>query len=270
MFGRPLIVSVLGLGLAACGPKPLEPRDPTPGVAHFRFVTYNVHFPAARDPSIIAAIRATNGDVVCLQETNPAWTEALSAELPDDYPYMVFQPLEGADGLGILSRFPLVDYGLLPRLEGWHPAWHVTVETPAGPVEVLNLHLRAMFDRSGNPIKSLLSTGSDHVNEVETFSASLDSTLPRVELGDFNEGVNGHSVAYLEGRGFQNALPLYHPGQPTWIGASVGDQLEMTVDHVLFDAHFESLNAFVIDSGDSDHLPVVAHLEATDSWGGAP
>ena len=43
----------------------------------------------------------------------------------------------------------------------------------------------------------------------------------------------------------------------------------MTIDHILFDRAFVPLNAYVLDSGNSDHLPVVAHLEASDVWNGA-
>jgi endonuclease/exonuclease/phosphatase family metal-dependent hydrolase len=252
-----------------CGEPPLEPRDPTPGVAHFRFTTYNVHYPEARDSSTIAAIRATHGDIVCLQETNAEWRDSLFMAFANDYPYIVFQELEEASGLGVLSRFPLIDQGILEHAEGWHPGWHLTVETPAGPIELLHVHLRASFDGEGNPITSYLNTGTDHVQQVRSYVKHLSAELPRVVLGDFNEGIDGASIEFLEGKGYRNALPLYHPGQPTWLGTSVGEELELTVDHVLFDRRFAPLNAYALNRGGSDHLPVVAHLEAARGWGGA-
>lgn len=253
-----------------CGERPLEPRDPTPGVAHFRFVSYNVHFTEPRDRGTLTAIARADGDIVGLQETTPAWRDSLAAEFADDYPYLLFYPLEGADGIGLFSRFPVEDHGLLPQPEGWHPAWYLTIETPAGPIELLNVHLRASFDRDGGPVSSLVSTGDDHVEEIRAFTQALDPTLPRIVLGDFNEGVDGKSVEYLEQRGYRNALPLYHPGQPTWIGTSLSDQLELTVDHVMFDGRFAPLDSYVVGRGGSDHFPVVAHLEAARGWGGAP
>jgi len=269
MLGRSLpgrLVLVLSLLVVGCGERPLEPRDPTPGVPHYRFVTYNVHFPEARDGKTLDAVRRTNGDVICLQETNLAWSEALSSALADEYPFMLFKPLEGADGLGVLSRFPLADLGLLPRPEGWHPAWYVMVETPAGPVQLLNVHLRAAFDAEGDPASSFFGTGADHLDEIRSFTKVLDSGAPRIVLGDFNEGVDGDAVRHLENGPYRNALPLYHPGQPTWRGSSVAGALEMTVDHILFDGWFEPLNAYILDRGNSDHLPVVAHLEASKKW----
>jgi hypothetical protein len=34
-------------------------------------------------------------------------------------------------------------------------------------------------------------------------------------------------------------------------------------DHILFDGSFEPIDAWVVRAGSSDHLPVVAHLEAS-------
>ena len=36
--------------------------------------------------------------------------------------------------------------------------------------------------------------------------------------------------------------------------------------HILFDDAFVSLNAWVTQSGHSDHLPVLAHLEVSPNW----
>ena len=93
--------------------------------------------------------------------------------------------------------------------------------------------------------------------------------VPTLVLGDFNEGVGGVAVEYLEDRGYTNALPLYRPGQFTWRGNSVANQFTQTLDHVLFDSSFEPLNAWVTDTGGSDHLPVVVHLEQAFDWAAA-
>jgi endonuclease/exonuclease/phosphatase family metal-dependent hydrolase len=80
-------------------------------------------------------------------------------------------------------------------------------------------------------------------------------------VGDFNEDEEGSAVRYLEGRGYRNALPLYHPGQGTWRYPSVAGQLEKMIDHILFDARLQPLNAWIRRIGRSDHMPVFAHLE---------
>jgi endonuclease/exonuclease/phosphatase family metal-dependent hydrolase len=38
--------------------------------------------------------------------------------------------------------------------------------------------------------------------------------------------------------------------------------MEQTIDHVLFDHAFIPLNSWVENIGHSDHMPVLAHVEA--------
>jgi len=46
----------------------------------------------------------------------------------------------------------------------------------------------------------------------------------------------------------------------------VSGELSLTIDHILFDAALLPLNAWISDAGDSDHYPVVAHVEAAYRW----
>jgi hypothetical protein len=147
------------------------------------------------------------------------------------------------------------------RIENWHPAWIVRVETPGGTVQLLTVHLRALFDGSGGPAASFFDTASDHVGEIESFKDHLDPALPTIVLGDFNEGTNGDAVRAVEARGLSNLLPLFHPGQFTWRGTSLGNALELSVDHILVDGSFVPLDTWVDRRGHSDHIPVIAHLE---------
>lgn len=262
-------MALVSLALAGCGERPLEPRDPTPGVPHYVFQTYNVEAGDDGDPATIDAIGKGNADIVCLQETTPEFEAVLRPRYADEYPYQLYQhnlPDAGAAGLSVLSRFPVTDSGWHPGPNGWHPAWHVIVETPGGKLQILLLHLRSKHDGNGNVVSSYLSANEDHVYEVDLFVKQCTNGLPTIVLGDFNEGVDGSAVEYLEDRGYRNALPLYHPGQPTWRGHSVANQFSQTLDHILFDSGFEPLNAWVNDIGHSDHIPVLAHLEAAYAW----
>ncbi|HEX2880589.1 MAG TPA: endonuclease/exonuclease/phosphatase family protein [Polyangiaceae bacterium] len=215
----------------------------------------------ASQQSSLEAVGAADADLVCLQEVTPDWEVALRARYGAKYPYMLFHTDGGAAGLAALSRFPLTDLGLREGPGGWHPAWHFLAENPGDTLQVINVHLRSLLSGDGNPVQSYLSTGSDHLRQIESFTADSDAQLSTIVLGDFNEDPDGSAVRYLERLGFQNALPLYHPGQPTWRYGSVGDQLSKTFDHILFDQSLRSLNSWVVQQGASDHLPVVAHLE---------
>ena len=145
---------------------------------------------------------------------------------------------------------------------GWHPAWHLLVDTPQGTVDVLDVHLRNAISDNGGTIHSYLTTASDHRLEIAAFEQARPlPDLPSIVLGDFNEGPEGGAVHYLEEAGYRDALPLFHPGQPTWRYHSIANQFTQELDHILFDDAFEPLDAWVINGGGSDHLPVVAHLQ---------
>lgn len=248
----------LALALVACA-APLEPRRPD-GKPHLTVATFNVYFPAWRDEATVRAVGATNADVVLLQEVDPGWEDVLRERYASRYAHLLFQTRGGSRGLAVLSRYPVEDGGIVVApARGFHFAWILHLDTPMGRVQALNLHLRSALRGSGSALENYFSMGSDHGEEVRSFVAHL-SGEPTIVVGDFNEGPDGPSLAWLERRGFRNALPLFHPGQPTWRGRSVAAQFQMSIDHVLFDGTFEPLDAYVVQEGNSDHFPVVAWL----------
>ena len=224
-------------------------------------MTYNIELGAKGEASTLDSIGAVNADIACLQEVTPAAELAMRERFTELYPYQLFEPQGGAGGLAVLSRFPLEDRGLLLAPEDWHPSWRVDAQSPAGPVQLLNIHLRSLFSADTGPLRSYLSTDADHLTEMKQFEQHCDDSLPAVVLGDFNEGVTGDAVQFLEQQGFRNLLPAFHPGQPTWRFPAVGGQLQKTYDHIFVDDHLQPLNAWVETRGQSDHLPVIAHVE---------
>jgi endonuclease/exonuclease/phosphatase family metal-dependent hydrolase len=185
------------------------------------------------------------------------------------FPYRAFKAdiNGGAAGLGILSHYPVRDGGWHAGPNGWHPSWQHLVDTPHGSISIVNIHLRNATGENGNTVQSYLRTEADHLYEIKEFTARCTSVMPTLVAGDFNEGTTGAAIRYLEENGYQNILPLYHPGQPTWrYDKTVGGQFTQTLDHILFDKSFESLNAWVTTAGGSDHLPVMAHLQAAGDW----
>lgn len=249
------------LGAACTAPPPLTPREPAEGTSSYVVMTYNVHRDRANDASTLEAIGASNADIICLQEPTHAWERVIRARYAEAYPHMLFHPADDAGGLAILSRFPLEDDGVINVEDEWHPAWHAIVHTPAGKLQVMNVHLRAAFDGKSNPVSSYAQTGRDHVTQMTSYMSETHEAMPTIVLGDFNESPRGDTLRMLEARGFRNALRLFHPGQFTWRVRSLADSLDMAIDHILFDDAFEPLNAWVERLGNSDHFPVVAHLE---------
>lgn len=224
-------------------------------------MSYNIELTSASAPTTLAAIGGSDADILALQEVTHDTEAILRERYAAEYPHQLFHSAGGAGGLALLSRFPLTDRGVLPGPGGWHPAWHVEVEMPGLRLQLLNLHLRAVFSADTGILRSYLDTDRDHLLQIDDFASRLDPELSTVVLGDFNEGTDGEAIGYLEARGFSNILPEFHPGQPTWRFRSVGNQFETTFDHILYDESLRPLNAWVEWKGASDHLPVLAHLE---------
>jgi len=264
-----LTAAILFAAIACVDPPEMTPRAPTPGVPHVTVTSFNVNLKQYTDPTTVEAVGATEADVVCLQEVNTGWREVLRSRWHETYPFMAFEG-EASGGLAVLSKYPFRDLGVRSGFDGWHPAWHVVVDGPIGPLQILQVHLRPPYDRSAG-VTSLLDVDQAHLKEIDGFSAECDGALPTIVLGDFNESVDGPAIRYLEDRGFVNALPAFRPGQETWryerglYGQTVG-----TLDHVLYDAaRLTPLNAYVKYVGRSDHLPVTLLVEAIPGVGDA-
>lgn len=256
-----LLPAALALLAGCVEPPAMSPRAPTPGVPHVTITSFNVDLHRYDDPSTVDAIGATDADIVCLQEVNDGWRKVLRTTWHDEYPFMAFEG-EASSGLAVLSRYPFVDLGVHDGLDGWHPAWHIQVDSPIGALQVLQVHLRAPYTRRSG-VGGLVGVDDDHLAEIGRFSEACDDDLPTVVLGDFNEGTEGPAVQHLEELGFINALPAFRPGQETWRYArSLYGQTIDTLDHILYDpARLDPLDAFVKYVGRSDHLPVTVKLE---------
>jgi endonuclease/exonuclease/phosphatase family metal-dependent hydrolase len=260
-----IALAATGLLSAGCVEPPLRPRDPTPGVPHFSVTTFNVNLDMARDRATIAAVGAADADVVCLEESNATWEASLRAAYGRRYPYMLFRNAgRSAGGLAVLSRFPLHDEDLVPAFHASHPAWHVVVESPMGPVRLLVVHLRPLATSKEGYVTSYLNVDQEHAQEITYIEDHCQKDLPTLVLGDFNEDDDGAAVSYLCHNGFTDALSLFHPGQETWRMPSLLDQAVLTLDHVLYDEHFRPLNAYVMEVGNSDHMPVTVVVEQAD------
>ena len=261
-IARFAVPALVALAVSACVEPPmLSPRAPTPGVPHVSITSFNVNLDLFDDPSTVAAVGASDADVVCLQEVNAGWRDVLRTTWHETYPYMAFEG-DASGGLAVLSRYPFVDRGVHVALEDWHPAWHIEVDSPIGPLQVLQVHLRPPYSRQEG-IGGLFDVDQDHLTEITGYSAECDAEVATVVLGDFNEGIDGPAIRQLEAEGYVNALPAFRPGQETWrYGRGLYGQTVDTIDHVLYEsARLDPLNAFVKKVGNSDHLPVTVLLE---------
>jgi vancomycin resistance protein VanJ len=245
----------------------LLPRN-TPAEATARapitVAIYNILSSTSDPARVKAVITSLDADVIGLVEVGPAHTQFLATELADQYPYQALHPSSPFHGVGLLSRYPIVQENIfLPFVDSMSylhtvlniGGQHVTVYVvhPARPSDVIS------------PF-----TYDDERRDAEITILCDDylayETGPLIVLGDFN--MSDQSNAYRQvddllddafrqvGQGmgftFPDALSWSVPHLP----------LLVRIDYVWHNDDFRARDAFVAeDSGTSDHRPVVARLE---------
>ena len=129
---------------------PAERPQATVDGPNLRMMTYNVNFGGAAIDLAVAAIAEADADLVCLQETTPAWEQELRGALAGIYPRMEFRHSGGAGGQAILSKYELQEVAYVRETPGWFPGWIIKAKTPVGVVQVVNVHLRPPLSERGS------------------------------------------------------------------------------------------------------------------------
>jgi endonuclease/exonuclease/phosphatase family metal-dependent hydrolase len=174
---------------------------------------------------------------------------------------MIFRHTGGAGGMAILSRQPVSDVAYEQPVEGWFPGWAVVVQTPAGELQILNVHLHPpLSDRGSVSVQAYYQTQSARRSEIEQLYGTLAADLPTVVMGDFNENDGGRALRFLEQKGFQDALREFDPSTDTWRWRTSLMTVTGRYDHILYSRHLRCFDAQVLEQGASDHLPVLTVL----------
>jgi len=233
-----------------------------PTAPHLRVLTYNVNWGGARPDLAAEIIQLSGAEIVCLQETTPQWEQHLRQALGREYRFMQFRDSKHrmGGGLGFLAKVPAQEVAYIPSETTWFDGWIMKFETPLGPVQVINVHLRPPISDRGSWVSGYFSTDDDRRLEMEKFYASREPQTPVLVMGDFNDGESSSVVRWLEHKGMANALPQFDRYHPTWQWQTSVVTLKRRMDHILYSPEFDCTAARVIPAGASDHFPVEAIL----------
>lgn len=221
---------------------------------------YNVNYGIAGDEETLAAIGATNADVIFLEETNSEWERAIRKAHSRTWPHQTYLHAAAAGGMAVLSKRPIEVREELPNENGWFTALRVITRTPVGPLQALVVHLHPPVSEDGDWVKGYLSTGPTRRAELQSWLPSLERGMATIVVGDFNEGTSGEAMKWLEAQGLRTVLPEFKPRAKTWQWPVGPLMLSAQLDHVAYDVHLEPLDARVIKAGRSDHFPVIAEF----------
>jgi len=241
-----------------------------------RVVTYNIHSCVDQNRKVncgkfTGIIEALQADIIALQEVDARNIEGesrnqaavLAHKLQMNY---IFFPAENtglrAFGLAVLSRFPIAEShgGLLPQLYARlkprkRAALRATLQSPAGPLHIINAHLSLFKLERRRQLKTLL--GRDWL-------ASVPTGEPVIFCGDLNAGPLSGTYRKLSRHltDVQKAIKVtegaaahatFHSRSPLF-----------RIDHIFVSPHFRTVSVEAIKTPDtqtaSDHLPLKADL----------
>jgi endonuclease/exonuclease/phosphatase (EEP) superfamily protein YafD len=241
----------------------LHPARAEDAASPLRLVTYNVNFANPDVEASLSAIAAADADVVLLQEITADWQRALARRFAHQYPHQLFHlHVRAPGGLAVLSKHALRGDLMLPSPNRtWFPAEFVVVAGPFGPVQILHVHLRPAID-GDSWLKGFITTPPLRRKEIESYWPRLAHDVPTIVAGDFNEDATGSALAFLAARGLTR---IATSGPNTWhyevtSRGRTSDGLAADVDHVLVDGSLVGRDGRVLDSGTSDHRPVVVTI----------
>lgn len=228
-----------------------------------RVVTYNVNWMNGdwkhhKPLKTIATIKHIRADIVLLQETTPRWQRLVNKHLAATYRYRYFKHYENAGGLAVLSKYPVHSLAFEPHKHGWHPFWIVKIDTPRGPIQIVNLHLNPRIDKDQNVGffgYHTFATAHIRLRETKEILEAINPRYPTLIAGDFNDGDDTHPIKYLKKNGYLDAID--HFDGPTWHWHCGPLLLTNRFDRVFYDRHFKLKRAQVLHAGSSDHFPVI-------------
>ncbi len=226
-----------------------------------KVMTFNLDVDAADLESALRTIEQADPDVVCVQEASQRWEQALRQRLGWRYRGMAFiRPADNQyGGAGILSRFAIHDHREIPKAPGgWFPSQIATIDSPLGPVQILNFHLRPPATDSGNKVIGVISARWPRKREIRQILTELKPDLPAIAMGDFNEGDDGSAVEIVRERKFTDCLSQFDRHTQTWRLQTGLIRLAERADHILHSPELHCTEAKVLPETSSDHDPVMA------------
>ncbi len=215
-----------------------------------KVITWNVLWSNDHKPEALAWLASQDADIILLTECTTDWRAALST-LTTAYPHQLSSERDGAEGMWLLSRYPLD----LPDPEGLaaNKPWLATViHSPAGPLRFLGMHPRT--PRAG----ARFDERNAQFDKAAVIAAqATTSAMPLLLMGDLNCTPFSPWFSRLLERGALRDCAIGFGLTGTWTGQGV----RLPIDHILVNNRFSLLDYHVeADWHGSDHRPVAATL----------
>ena len=237
--------------VVAVAPRALD--GPAPAVANgprLNVLSANLGYGKGDPRAIIALVDRYDVGLLSLQEMPPSAVKALDAAgARRRFPYRVLDARPGAQGTGIMSRYPLTDAA--------RPAGLVRMAMPEATLHVPGVApIRVKAVHPVAPLYSDVGVWRDSMRSLPR--ATPDGTV-RMLLGDFNATLDHHELRDLIASGYTDAADATGQGLNGTYPAR--RRLRIAIDHVLVDRRAEVTDAGVHMVPGSDHRAIRATVQ---------
>lgn len=230
--------------------KPTEKVNKQTG---FMLLTSNVLQKNTETGLLIEEMKMLNPDVAVFTETDSKWSEAIKAGIGEDYPFKVEVPLDNTYGMILYSKLKLVNTQVRYVVDDSIPSIHSEIELRSGD----RIQLHAIHPTPPMPQHNPSSTDRD-AEMMKVALESMDSKIPVVVIGDFNDVAWSHTTSLFQtigelldvrkGRSFYN----------TFNAKSL--IMRWSLDHIFVSEEFRVEKINTGSDIESDHFPFYAEL----------
>ncbi len=202
---------------------------------------------------VIELVKDKQPDIFLAVETNETWKNELDRGIKDDYPHVVYVPLENLYGMILYSRLPLDHHEIKYRIKDDIPSIDARVTLPIG--RTVNLFF--VHPMPPSPSEAYASTGRDA-------ELAMVGRLVRerggssIVAGDLNDVAWSHST-----RLFQRLSGLVDARRGRGLYSTFHADYRLArwpLDHVFHSTDFTIVGLEKLSHVGSDHFPIYIKL----------
>lgn len=262
------MIFLVVISVSAAGLDERQKTD-TSSKERFTVATYNINWGNPNLKEVEKAIRQSQANLVCLQETNIKSRQYLKRRLKRLYPHMTFRDGRWAEGFGFLSKTPILKLKYLPSRKGHFGTWVANVKLNGKIVQVANLHLQPMLPPRRGKItlkqywEVYRKSEAVRSGEIVDIMSKLSKKLPVLIIGDLNSLSCMFVPQFLKKRGFVDAFASVTPNADnhiTWRWKYKGVHWKYRLDYIFHQKQMQTVTSKVIKSKGSDHYLVTAAI----------
>ncbi len=231
-------------------------------------MTINVGNGLAPDRQVLRALRASDADIIGIEELNRRQARLLEEGLDDAYPFSAFFG-DSYEGRGLLSRYPLVSAELVHFIPD-RPDVLASVDTGQLLLTVIVGHPRPQIMRRG---RVMFQTAS--LRQLLGLGQLARQQSPAVLMGDFNMSPRHPGYLRFQRLGLTDAFAVAGSGRgstfPIRLGvAGTGPDREhrrkipvipvKRFDHIWHTPDLTTERAWIGPDAGSDHASVMARI----------